>query len=78
MKINLIKDIDSFFEVVDKCKGEVNVISNEGDKLSLKSKLCRFVLTTMASNKDELLIDLEVKAENSEDTMLLLNYLMNQ
>lgn len=78
MKINLIKDVEAFFAVVDKCKGEVNVISNEGDKLALKSKLCRFVLAAMANNKDELLLDLEVKAENPEDTMLLLNFLMNQ
>ena len=78
MKINMIKDIEAFFSVVDKCRGEVCIVSDEGDKIALKSKLCRFVLTTMAANQDEILLNLEVKAEYPEDTLLLVNYLMGQ
>lgn len=78
MKINMIKDIDAFFKVVDKCKGNVEIVSNEGDRIVLKSKLCRFVLAAMAAKKDETLLDLEVKTEYPEDAVLLLDYMISQ
>ena len=43
MKIQNIKDVDAFFAVVDKCKGKVELVTGEGDRLNLKSKLCQFV-----------------------------------
>ena len=39
MKLNGIKDFDKFFEAVDKCKGRVELVTGEGDRLNLKSKL---------------------------------------
>ena len=51
MKIENIKDIDKFFEVVDSCKGRVELITGEGDRLNLKSKLCQYVsLANIFSN----------------------------
>ena len=44
MKINRIKNFESFFKVVDKCKGRVDIVSPEGDNIVLNSQLCRFVL----------------------------------
>ena len=37
MKVSNIKDIDKFFEVVDSCKGRVELVTGEGDRLNLKS-----------------------------------------
>ena len=37
MKVMGIKDIDKFFEVVDSCKGKVELVTGEGDRLNLKS-----------------------------------------
>lgn len=38
MKVQNITDIDAFFKVVDNCKGRVELVTGEGDRLNLKSK----------------------------------------
>ena len=43
MKVSNIKDIDKFFEVVDSCDGKVELVTGEGDRLNLKSKLSQYV-----------------------------------
>ena len=43
MKITNIKDTDKFFKVVDSCKGKVELVTGEGDRLNLKSKLAQYV-----------------------------------
>lgn len=51
MKVMGIKDIDKFFEVVDSCKGKVELVTGEGDRLNLKSKLSQYVsLANIFSN----------------------------
>ena len=39
MKVQNIKDIDAFFKTVDDCSGRVELVTGEGDRLNLKSKL---------------------------------------
>ena len=39
MKVQNIKDVNKFFEVIDSCKGKVELVTGEGDRLNLKSKL---------------------------------------
>ena len=39
MKVSNIKDIDKFFEVVDSCKGRVELVTGEGDRLNLIPEL---------------------------------------
>ena len=46
MKIKNITDIDGFFKVIDSCQGKVELITGEGDRLNLKSKLCQYVSLT--------------------------------
>ena len=41
MKVQNIKDIDKFFKVIDSCAGKVELVTGEGDRLNLKSKLSR-------------------------------------
>ena len=43
MKVSNIKDIDKFFAVVDSCEGRVELVTGEGDRLNLKSKLSQYV-----------------------------------
>lgn len=76
MKINMIKDFNEFFKVVDKCSGRVEVVSPEGDCIVLNSKLCRFVLTALAEKGDVLLDSLELRCENPKDTVLFIKYMM--
>ena len=72
MKINRIKDFESFFKVVDKCKGRVDIVSPEGDNIVLNSQLCRFVLTALVQSGDTLLDTLELHCENPDDAALFI------
>lgn len=61
MKITHIKDVDRFFQVVDECEGKVELVTSEGDRLNLKSKLSQFISLTNIFNPNG-----EVKAEIPE------------
>ena len=37
MKIQNITDVEKFFKVIDQCKGTVELVSPEGDRINLKS-----------------------------------------
>ena len=78
MKINRIKDFESFFKVVDKCKGRVDIVSPEGDNIVLNSQLCRFVLTALVQSGDTLLDTLELHCENPDDAALFIKYMMEE
>ena len=41
MKVQNITDVEKFFSVIDSCKGKVELVTGEGDRLNLKSKLSR-------------------------------------
>ena len=43
MKVQNITDIEGFFKVIDECKGKVELVTGEGDRLNLKSKLSQYV-----------------------------------
>ena len=76
MKIENIKDVDKFFEVVDSCKGRVELVTGEGDRLNLKSKLSQYVsLANIFSNGD--IPQLEIIASEKEDVDKLLNLMIN-
>ncbi len=36
-------DVPSFLQVLDSCEGEVYLMTRDGDRLNLKSKLCQLV-----------------------------------
>ena len=36
-------DVNEFLHLIDSCKGNIYLITDEGDKLNLKSKLCQLV-----------------------------------
>ena len=76
MKMENIKVMDKFFEVVDSCKGRVELITGEGDRLNLKSKLCQYVsLANIFSNGE--IPELEIIASEKEDVDKLLNFMIN-
>ena len=45
MKINNLSPdkLNKFFEVVDTCEGKVELVTSEGDRINLKSALCKYV-----------------------------------
>ena len=67
MKVQNITDIEGFFKVVDECKGKVELVTGEGDRLNLKSKLSQYVsMANIFSNGE--IPELEVIAYEKEDT----------
>ncbi len=76
MKVQNITDINKFFDVVDSCKGKVELVTGEGDRLNLKSKLCQYVsLANIFSNGE--IPELEVLAYEKEDVDKLINFMIN-
>lgn len=76
MKVENITDIDKFFKVIDSCSGKVELVTGEGDRLNLKSKLSQYV--SMANIFSDGTIDeLELIAYEPEDIDRLVNFMVN-
>ena len=77
MTVENIKDINKFFQVIDSCKGKVELVTGEGDRLNLKSKLTQYVsLANIFSNGT--IPELEIIASEPEDVTRLVDYMVNQ
>ena len=77
MKVQNIKNIDKFFQVVDACKGKVELVTGEGDRLNLKSKLSQYVsMENIFSNGE--IPELEIIAYEREDIDKLIEFMMNE
>ncbi|MCI9296059.1 MAG: polya polymerase [Lachnospiraceae bacterium] len=75
MKVQNIKDIEKFFKVVDACAGKVELVTGEGDRLNLKSKLSQYVsMANIFSNGE--IPELEIIAYEAEDIGKLVNFMM--
>ena len=77
MKVQNIKDVNKFFEVIDSCKGKVELVTGEGDRLNLKSKLSQYVsLANIFSNGE--IPELEIVAYEKEDIDKLMDYMISR
>ena len=70
MKVKNIKEPKKFFEVLSKCKGTIELVTSEGDRLNLKY----IALTQMF--KDAQIDEIEIVVSEPEDMGLLLDYLV--
>ena len=76
MKVQNITDIEGFFKVVDQCRGKVELVTGEGDRLNLKSKLSQYIsMANIFSNGE--IPELEILAYEKEDTDRLIGFMMN-
>ena len=76
MKVTNITNIEGFFKVVDSCAGKVELVTGEGDRLNLKSKLCQYVsMANIFSNGE--IPELEIIAYEREDIDKLIGFMMN-
>ncbi len=75
MKVQNIKDIEAFFKVVDSCEGRVELVTGEGDRLNLKSKLSQYVSMAHVFSNGEI-PELDVVAYEPEDTKKLIKFMM--
>ena len=76
MKVQNITDIEGFFKVIDDCKGKVELVTGEGDRLNLKSKLSKYVSMAKIFSNGEI-PELEVIAYEKEDTDRLIKFMLD-
>ena len=80
MKITNIQNVDRFFEVIDSCKGKVELVTSEGDRLNLKSKLSQFIsLTNIFNPNGEVkpeIPEIELVAYDPEDVNALIRFMV--
>lgn len=62
-----------FFEAIDRCKGNVYLVTEEGDRLNLKSKLCQFIGISKLV-EGGVMNSVKVVCENPEDDSLLFRF----
>ena len=75
MKIQNISNVEKFFQVVDSCVGKVELVTGEGDRLNLKSKLCQYVSMAKIFS-DGTISELEIIAYEPEDIKKLVSFMM--
>ena len=77
MKVQNISDINKFFQVVDSCKGRVELVTGEGERLNLKSKISQYVSLANVFS-DGTIKEMEILASEPEDIQKLMEFMMNQ
>ena len=77
MKVQNITDVEKFFKVVDSCSGKVELVTGEGDRLNLKSKLAQYVSMASIFSAGVEIPELEIIAYEPEDTQKLINFMIN-
>ena len=75
MKIYNIKNPQEFFQALKKCSGSIELVTAEGDRLNLKSKLCQYMVL-MNIFSDAEIGEMEICFSNPEDTSMVLDYLV--
>ncbi|SFL67797.1 polya polymerase [Pelosinus propionicus] len=75
MKIIGITNVDKFLAVLDKCQGKVELVTSEGDRLNLKSKLCQYLALSKIFSEAKI-DEIEIITSEPEDTKLILEYLI--
>jgi len=76
MKVQNITNIEKFFKVIDSCEGKVELVTGEGDRLNLKSKLSQYVSLAKLFS-DGQIDELELIASEPADVDRLVNFMIN-
>ena len=74
MKITNITEPKRFFATVNACPGRVELVTQEGDRLNLKSTLCQYIALTQMF-QDERISSVELVVSNPADFERLRPYL---
>lgn len=76
MKFFNVEDIDKLFAVIDSCKGKVEMVTENGGSINLKSKLSQYVMLAKSFSGGEI-HEIELKAEDPEDQAKLFRFMIN-
>ncbi|MGP1348718.1 MAG: polya polymerase [Stomatobaculum sp.] len=76
MTLENITNIDGLFAVINQCRGRVELISQEGDRINLKSRLAQY-LALAGMFSDGHIRELELSIEDREDQDRILAFVMS-
>jgi hypothetical protein len=71
-----IDNPEELMEVINQCVGTVELVTPEGDRLNLKSKLCQYITLTSIFTSATKIPEIELIAHEKEDVDRLLAYMM--
>ena len=74
MKVKNVKDVDKLFKVIDECRGRVELVTAEGDRPNLKSKLTQYVALANVF-ADKTIGEMELIAHEPEDVQKLVMFM---
>jgi len=75
MKIIGITNVERFMEVIDQCQGKIELVTSEGDRLNLKSKLCQYLALSKIFSEAKI-DEIEIVASEPDDVKILFEYLV--
>ena len=75
MKVMNIENPQEFLKVIDSCSGQVELVTADGDRLNLKSRLCQLIGFTKFESASTI-PEMEIIAHEAEDSRKIMDYLM--
>ncbi|MBP3241758.1 MAG: polya polymerase [Oribacterium sp.] len=76
MKLENVNNVDGLFEVLNSCSGKVELVSPEGDRINLKSKLSQMIMTAKLLNQATIK-ELELFVSDPDDMKKVVSFMMN-
>ena len=76
MKLENVNNVDGLFEVLNSCSGTVELVSPEGDRINLKSKLSQMFMTAKLLNQATIK-ELELFVSDPDDMKKVVSFMMN-
>ena len=78
MKLTMyeIENPEKFLDIVNQCKGSVKLVSEQGDRLNLKSELTKYIAISKLFSDNTFINQMELIASDPDDINFLLKYMM--
>lgn len=76
MTLENVSNIEGLFEVINTCKGNVELVSEEGDKINLKSRLAQY-LTIAGVLAHGYVRELELIIEDPDDMDKIMEFIVS-
>ena len=66
-------DLQKFIKAIDQCKGQVYLVTEEGDKLNLKSKFCQIIGLTQIIHGG-IVTEAKIVCDDPDDESMLFRF----
>lgn len=77
MTLDNVTNIEGLFEAIQDCEGSVELVSEEGDKINLKSRLAQ-VMAVAGAFSHGYIRELELRVEKPKDMDKLLQFMLDE